>query len=106
MKGFPAMIELEPSATGVLLPVQAQPKARKNGPVGEHNSRLKVAVTQAPEKGKANNALVKLLASALGLRRSQIELVSGATSSKKMFRITGVEIQELRRRIDESCGTP
>jgi len=100
------MIELEESANGVLLPVQAQPKSRKNRLVGIHNGRLKVAVTQAPEKGKANDALVKLLASALGLRRSQIELVSGATSSQKIFLITGVEMQELRRRIDESSGMP
>ena len=100
------MIELEESANGVLLPIQAQPKARKNGLVGIHDGRLKVAVTQAPEKGKANLALVKLLASSLGVRRSQIELVSGATSSKKTFLITGVEMQDLRRRIDESSGMP
>ena len=100
------MIELEESANGVLLPVQAQPKARKNGLVGIHNGRLKVAVTQAPEKGKANDALVKVLASSLGLRRSQIELVSGAISSKKTFLITDVTIPELRQRIDESRGMP
>ena len=100
------MIEIEESANGVRLPVQAQPKANKNGLVGIHNGRLKVAVTQAPEKGKANDALVKVLASSLGLRRSQIELVSGATSSKKTLLITGVELPELRRRIDESVGTP
>ncbi len=100
------MIELEQSANGVLLPVQAQPKARKNGLAGIHDGRLKVAVTQAPEKGKANDALVKVLASSLGLCRSQIELFSGATSSKKMFLITGVELPELRQRIDESRGTP
>ena len=95
------MLELAESTNGVLLPVQAQPRARKNGLVGIHNGRLKVAVTQAPEKGKANDALVKLLASSLGLRRSQIELVSGATSSKKTFLITGVEMQELQRRLDD-----
>ena len=85
---------------------QLQPKAKKNGLVGIHNGRLKVAVTQAPEKGKANIALIKVLASVLGLRRSQVELVSGATSSKKTFLISGVELQELQRRIDESSGKP
>ena len=100
------MIELEETANGVLLPVQAQPKARNNSVIGIHNGRLKVAVTQAPEKGKANNALVKVLASSLGLRRSQIELVSGATSSRKMFLVTGVDVPDLRRRIEESSDTP
>ena len=95
------MIELEESASGVRLPVQAQPKARKNGLVGTHDGRLKVAVTQAPEKGKANDALVKILASVLGLRRSQIEIISGATSSKKTFLITGIKLQVLQRRLDD-----
>ena len=100
------MIELEESANGILLPVQAQPRAGKNALIEIHNGRLKVAVTQAPEKGKANDALVKVLASSLGLRRSQIELVFGATSSRKTFLVTGVEIQELQRRIDVTSGKP
>ncbi len=94
------MIDFEQAGDDVLLPVQAQPKARKNGVVGIHNGRLKVAVTQAPEKGKANVALVKVLAEALGVNRSQIELVAGATSGKKTFRIANVLAGDLRSRID------
>ncbi len=94
------MINLTQDGDDVLLPIQAQPKARKNGVVGVHDGRLKVAVTQAPEKGKANKALVKVLATAFGLNNSRIELVTGATSSKKCFRIANVRVEELRTLID------
>ena len=94
------MIELEQTAGGVLLPVQAQPRARKNAVVGVHAARLKVAVTQAPEKGTANDALLTVLAQALGLRRSQLSVVSGPTSSQKKILITDTTPEALRARIN------
>ncbi len=93
------MISLQVTQQGVILPVQAQPGARRNAVVGEREARLRVAVTQAPEKGKANDALVEVLAEALDLRKSQIELVSGETSRQKQFLITGLSLAELSRRI-------
>ncbi len=93
------MLDLEQVDDGVLLPVRAQPGARKNAIVGVHAGRLKVAVTQSPEKGKANRALVKLLAGALGLKRSQLTLRSGPTSSRKTFLITGVKPGDLEKRL-------
>jgi len=94
------VLELEQVADGVLLPVRASPGARRNEIVGVHAGRLKVSVTQAPEKGKANSALVKVLAKALGLKRSQLNLCSGPTSSQKKFLITGIDHDDLRQRID------
>jgi uncharacterized protein (TIGR00251 family) len=64
------MIELEAVSNGVVIPLQAQPKARKNGVIGVHAGCLKVAVTAAPERGKANKAIIKILAEALGVRKS------------------------------------
>lgn len=84
----------------MILPVDAQPKARLNAILGVHAGRLKVAVTQAPEKGKANTALAKVLSDQLGVKRSQIRLVSGMTNSCKKFLIADIAIDELRRRID------
>ena len=86
---------LEQTSEGVLLPVQAQPRAKRNMLAGWHAGRLKVCVTQAPEKGKANQAILKCLVKALGLKRSQIELLSGETSSQKLFRVEGVTAAEL-----------
>jgi hypothetical protein len=60
---------------------------------------LKVAVTQAAEKGKANQAVAGVLAAALAIQPWQVELVSGATARQKRFLIRGVAPEELARRI-------
>lgn len=89
------MIDLQPHVEGVVLPVKAQPGARVNALRGEQNGALKVAVTQVAEKGKANKAVVELLAKSLRLKRSQIELLSGETSSEKRFLVRGATLEEL-----------
>ncbi len=93
------MIALEPHAEGTILPIRAHPGARRNGIRGHHGGMLKVSVTQAPEKGKANKALVALLAEQLSLRKSQIELLSGETTAQKRFLIRGIAPAELLQRI-------
>jgi len=99
------LIQLESLAQGVVLPVRAQAGARNNGIQGEHDGALKVSVTQAPEKGKANKAIVHVLSKQLGLRKSQISLISGETSSQKRFSVASVSVAELRSRI-EACLEP
>ena len=69
------------------LSVRAQPGSRRNEIRGQQDGALKVCVTQSPEKGKANKAIVELLSKSLLLRRSQIELISGETASQKRFLI-------------------
>ncbi|MAG93898.1 MAG: hypothetical protein CMJ48_09135 [Planctomycetaceae bacterium] len=95
------MLNLEATQAGAVLPVRAQPKARKNGVTGTHDGRLRVAVTQAPEKGKANAAIVKLLAKQLKLKASQVSLVAGETSPRKKFLIEGVSLEAVRKRVEE-----
>ena len=93
------MIALEPHADGTVLPVRAQPGARRNEIRGEQDGALKVCVTQSPEKGKANKAIVELLSKSLGLKKSQLELLSGETSHHKKFLVRDVTPDELRQRI-------
>ena len=95
------MIDLEPTSVGVILPIQAQPKARRNGINGVHAGRLKIAVTAAPEKGKANQAILKVLARVLQIKRSQLSIIAGEVSSHKKCLVRGVAIDDLRRRILE-----
>ena len=99
------MISLEDHAEGVVLPVRAHAAARRNAIDGEKAASLQVSVTQAPEKGKANKAIVALLSKSLGLRKSQIELVAGETSPQKRFLVRGITKTELARRI-EQASTP
>ncbi|MBB4168327.1 hypothetical protein FHX09_002166 [Rhizobium sp. BK538] len=55
----------------------------------EGKSHLKVRVTAVPEKGKANKALVALVAKSLGVAKSSVRIASGDTSRKKILRIDG-----------------
>ena len=81
---------LEPHTLGVVLSVQARPGGSRNGITGIQGNALKVMVTQIPEKGKANRVLCEVLAEGLGVRKSQIELLAGETSSRKKFLIREV----------------
>lgn len=95
------MIELTLHDRGTVLPVRAQPGARKNAVLGERAGALRVAVSAAPEKGKANAAIQEVLAEAIGCRPSQIGLISGETSREKKFLVSGIGPDELRKRLDE-----
>lgn len=96
-------LKLEENTQGVILPVRAQPGARKNAILGVREGALRVAVTSAPEKGKANQAIIAVLAKSLGVSKSTIELRSGETSRQKKFLITGMRIQELRDGLSIVC---
>ncbi|WP_417381207.1 DUF167 domain-containing protein [Gimesia sp.] len=92
-------LNLEMDGTAILLPVRAQPRSSKNAIEGIHDGRLKICVTQVPEKGKANKALLKVIQSALKLKRSQIELYKGETAALKVFRVHEISREELYSRI-------
>jgi uncharacterized protein (TIGR00251 family) len=98
------VILLQDHCEGVILPVRAQPAARREGIVGEHNGALKVAICAPPDQGRANKALQKTLGGALQLKQSQIVLLTGASSRNKRFLIRGLDRSELIRRM-ERCMT-
>ena len=99
------MIEVGQHAAGAVLRVRAQPRARRARLVGEHGGALKVAITEPPEKGKANEAVAQLLASQLALPRSQLTLIAGETSKEKRFLVAGVAPAELRTRLEQIVGS-
>ena len=98
------MIALTDHAEGVVLPVRARPGARRAGVQGEQNGALKVAVSAPPEGGRANRALAEALAEALGLRRSQVELLAGASGRDKRFLVRGLTRAELEGRLAGLLG--
>jgi uncharacterized protein len=93
------LIELSVHENGTIVPVLAQPGARRSAILGERAGSLRVAVTAAPEKGKANAAIAALLAEGLGCRSSRIALISGETSRQKRFLIEGLTTDELRQKL-------
>ena len=95
------MIAITEHDEGCCLPVRAQPGARKAGVLGEQAGALKVAVTAPPQDGRANKALVGTLAELLGVRRSQVELLAGATGRDKRFLIRGLSREQLEAKVRE-----
>ena len=64
-----------------------------------HDGALKVSVQAAPEDGKANDAIMELLKKTLGIKRNQIEILSGQTSRDKKFLIRELMLEELAQKI-------
>jgi uncharacterized protein (TIGR00251 family) len=93
------MIALTTHAQGTILPVRAQPGARKNAIIGVHAGALRVAVAAPPEKGKANAAIQALLAATFGCKTSRVEILSGETARQKRFLIEVKAPEELRERL-------
>jgi uncharacterized protein (TIGR00251 family) len=79
---------------GILLAVRLQPGASANritglGPAAEGGETLRATVTAAPEKGKANAALIRLLSKNWKLPKSAITVAKGATERTKTIHIAG-----------------
>ncbi len=85
----------------MLLQVKVTPNASKNQIVGWKEGVLQVKITATPEKGKANEAVIELLSKALGIAKSSIRLVSGATSRLKRMEIVGLSELQIKEKILE-----
>ena len=81
----------------VILSVRIQPRASKNEIVRKEDGGLKIRLTAPPVDGAANEALIRFLADALSVSKSQVELVSGHTSRDKVVRITGIAAEDADR---------
>jgi uncharacterized protein (TIGR00251 family) len=73
----------------VLCWIHVTPRARRPGIGGTHGDALRVAVAAAPEAGAANEACLEALARALGVRRADVSLESGARGRRKRVRVAG-----------------
>jgi len=72
---------------GAEIAVRVTPRASRNAVILTEDGAIKVTVTVVPEDGKANAAVQKLLAKALGVAKSRLVLVRGATARDKVFRL-------------------
>lgn len=83
----------------VLLSLKVSAKASRNAVTGWLGDALKISVTAAPERGKANQAVIETLAQALDIARTRIEIVAGHTQAQKRVAVTGLSEDELRARL-------
>ena len=81
--------------------VRVQPKASRNEVLGYRGDVLRLRVTAPPEGGKANEAVISLLAEALGVAKSQISILQGYASRNKLVAVASLTPEEVRRRLEE-----
>jgi uncharacterized protein (TIGR00251 family) len=85
-----------------LLSVKVVPGSSRNCISGWLGDTLKVRVTAKPEKGKANEAVLSLLAEALHIDKNRVTISSGNSSARKLVKIHGLAEAEIRDRIDQA----
>ena len=90
------MLNLTQSGADVLLDVKVVPKSSRDRVVGELGGALKVAVSAAPERGAANEAVCRLIARSLGLHARQVTVESGHANPRKTLRIAGASTEAVR----------
>lgn len=86
----------------VVLSVHVQPGAGRSAVVGRHGAALKVRVAAAPAQGRANQGAAALLAETFGVSPSAVELVGGESSRSKQFRLSGLDLDEFDRRLQQA----
>lgn len=82
------------------LRIKAQPNASRNEIVGFLGDELKIRVNALPESGKANRAIEELLARQLGLKKTQVKIISGLNKPRKVIEITGIIELQLREKLN------
>jgi len=81
------------------LKVRVTPSAGRDALVGWQGNLLRIKVAAAPEKGRANEAVLKLLAAALELPSGALRIVRGASSRDKVILIDGLTDVDVQRRL-------
>ncbi len=77
-------------------PVKVHPKASRDQVVGYRDGVLQLRVTAPPDKGRANAAVVALLADALGVAKSRVRIVRGQSSRDKVLTVESLTPEYVR----------
>ena len=80
---------------GVEIDVQVMPRASREAVVGLVGERIKVSITEPPVDGRANEAIVELLARKVGVAKRDVALVHGTTGKRKTIRIAGITAEQV-----------
>ncbi len=83
----------------VTFDVLVQPRASRVQIGPRHDGRIKIAVTAPPVDGEANAAVIEVIAEALGVSKSAVEVVAGASSRRKTLRVSGVSLDQIEELI-------
>ncbi len=84
--------------------VRVQPRSSRPGVDGLHGDALRVRVGAAPVDGAANDAVVEVLAAALGVPRRAVRIVAGAASRSKLVEVDGIGVEAVQDLAIRSSG--
>ena len=93
-------LRVRQTENAVAFSVKVVPRSSKTAIAGILGGALKVKLAAAPEKGKANQALVEFLADKLGVKKNTIKITSGQTSPVKTIEITGISAETLLGKLE------
>jgi uncharacterized protein (TIGR00251 family) len=88
------------SGDDVVVHLHVQPGAGRTAVTGRHGRAVKVKVGAPPEGGRANDAVVALIAEVLGVPTASVAIVGGASSRAKRVRVSGVAPSDVERRLE------
>ena len=86
------------------LRLKVTPSASRDAVVGWQGDVLRVHVRAPAQRGKANDAVLRLLAAALGVERRRLRIVRGETSRQKTVSVDGLDEAEIRARLTSPCS--
>jgi uncharacterized protein (TIGR00251 family) len=89
------MIPIRETETGVMFSIRVLPKSSRSEITGIQDDALKIKIAAPPVEGRANEACMELLAERLGVRKSQISIVSGHQSRKKTVAVAGLKKKDI-----------
>ena len=82
--------------------IRVTPSAGRDAVVGWQGDVLRLRVAAPAQRGKANEAVLRLLAAALGIERRRLRIVRGQTSRHKLVLVDGLDEAEIQTRLGES----
>ena len=99
-----ARLSVQETADGVAIDVKVVPNAKSDAVAGLLGEALKVRVAAAPEAGKANKAVCRLLAERLQVDRRRVSVAAGSTSARKRIAIIGLDAAAVHAKLGETSG--
>jgi uncharacterized protein (TIGR00251 family) len=95
-----AGLDIQQSEEGVVLKVKVVPGSSRTMTAGVLDGMLKIKIASAPEKGKANQELIRYISGKLNIKKKTIVIISGQTSPIKQLRFASLSIDELSQKLD------
>lgn len=96
----PRGLDLRATREGTSIRIRVQPRSRREGTGGVRGGALVVRVAAPPVEGRANAAVVQVLAGVLGVAPSAVAIAQGAASADKRVLVSGLGVEQVRARLE------